>query len=1647
MKKQKTIIAICLFVLGAFQIRSQTQTISTGIFGQNAWWTDRNNYTSLDNAWPSIRASGVQYVRLGGIEFNFRPLYTFNSSLSITGATALTHIINALRANGIEPMVQVGFNTVCATYSGDPLNPFRGYTTDDQATIAANLVSYLNNPSTGIYKTNPIKYWIISNEPNLGQNCNTQWGPSGGFGYNNAYQIAPYIKTFASKMKMSDPNIKIIGPEWTGWNSTALGQLTDPSPTNGNDITGKDENGHYYIDVFSIHSYPFSGDQTRESIITKLTEPGGLKEHLTTLSGWLDAANQAHNRYADGKELTLALDEANLSWKQANTDAANLGSGSFICGQFWAEMMGICMQQGLQFLNFWSIKEGCNEGTTNIGYWDGCTGAYRPSYYHFQLVATNFSGVYYDPSYVSSYLNTVKTYASKDDNTGQISVLLMNQHSTNSYSYTIGFNGGTSNDISFQMGSGIAAYTSTANIAPKSTVVLTFNLSGNILNKCVYADGDAAPTCTPSGCNPPDQAGAISGTNTVDPGQTGVSYSVAPIQGAATTNGYVWTLPNGASIASGGGTNAITVNFASYATSGNITVKATNGSCFGGASSLSVTVSCSAPAPLTASSNGYVCQGQTINLYASSASNYSWVGPDGWTSNAQNPTRTGAAVTMAGTYTLTTSNGNCTSSPATTYVDVANFASIGAGNSTTFCSGNNVVLYAATGTGYTWQWIKDGVNITNETANNYTATATGDYQVKITKNGTCDSWSAPTHVNVNSSLVATATPGGPTSFCEGGSVILYANRCSGYAYQWQKKDANGVYQIMPGETNQTYSASTSGWYQIRVCSGSSCQWSSPVQIIVSDAPDAAGSISGPTNVLPGQNGVSYSVPLINGANSYVWTIPSGATIVSGANTNNITVNFGSASSGNITVAGSNGVCTGSSSSLFVTVNCNPPATPTISSNGTVCQSQTITFSCTPAANYSWVGPDGWTSNVQNPTRTGASVAMSGTYSLTTTSGGCTSAVARTTVIVENFATVQPGSSTTFCAGSNVVLYAATGTGYVYQWRLNSNNIIGATGSSYTASVGGNYDVNITKNSGTCPAWSAPVPVTVNTSLVAAITPGGPTHFCNGGNVKLFANTCFGYTYQWQKKDGNGVYQPISGATADAYTVTTAGWYQVRVSSGGSNQWSSGVEVTIDPTPAAAGSISGASTALPGQNGVAYYVPPINGATTYVWTLPTGATIASGANTNNITVNFASNASSGNITVAGSNGSCSGPSSSKFITVNCSPPATPTISSNGTVCQAQTITFSCTPAANYSWVGPDGWTSNVQNPTRTGAAVSMSGTYSLTTTSNGCTSAVARTTVIVENFASINPGSSTTFCSGSGSQVVLYASQGSGYTYQWRVGGSNISGATSNSYAANSGGSYDVQIAKNGGTCFAWSAPIQVTLNTGLTAVITPGGPTHICSGSSVVLFANTCSGYTYQWQKKDANGVYQPISGATSDAYTATTAGWYQVRVTSGGNNQWSSGVEVTIDPAPGAAGSISGPANVTKGQNGVAYSVPAITGATSYVWTLPSGASIATGNNTRSITVNFSSTASSGNISVAGYNGACLGTSSSKAITVGCVPPPTPTASSIGYVCQGQTITFTCTAASNYAWTGPDGWTSTLQNPTRTGAGVTMAGAYKRGV
>ncbi|NTW31101.1 MAG: hypothetical protein HGB12_00430 [Bacteroidetes bacterium] len=253
--------------------------------------------------------------------------------------------------------------------------------------------------------------------------------------------------------------------------------------------------------------------------------------------------------------------------------------------------------------------------------------------------------------------------------------------------------------------------------------------------------------------------------------------------------------------------------------------------------------------------------------------------------------------------------------------------------------------------------------------------------------------------------------------------------------------------------------------------------------------------------------------------------------------------------------------------------------------------------------------------------------------------------------------------------------------------------------------------------------SAWMPLNSLGGLVPA-TPGsitGSTNVCSGQlGVNYTVSAVSGATsYTWIVPEGSSV-SSGQGSSGIAVTFgTNSGNLCVSASNSCGSSSSSCLSVTNNLTPGAAGIITGTNTVCQGQNNVAYSVTAISNATGYTWTLPTGASIASGSNTNSINVNFSASASSGNITVYGTNSICNGTASSAFsITVNPLPAAAGTITGTNTVNTGQNnVSYSIpaiTNATSYTWA-------------YSGAGVTISGTtnaitinFSVTATSGDLT---------------------------------------------------------------------------------------------------------------------------------------------------------------------------------------------------------------------------------------------------------------------------------------------------------------------------------------
>jgi hypothetical protein len=238
---------------------------------------------------------------------------------------------------------------------------------------------------------------------------------------------------------------------------------------------------------------------------------------------------------------------------------------------------------------------------------------------------------------------------------------------------------------------------------------------------------------------------------------------------------------------------------------------------------------------------------------------------------------------------------------------------------------------------------------------------------------------------------------------------------------------------------------------------------------------------------------------------------------------------------------------------------------------------------------------------------------------------------------------------------------------------------------------------------------------------------------------------------------------------------------------------------VNPLPGAAGSIKGTAVLCGGTSGVAYSVGSVLNATTYVWTLPAGATFATGGGTNSITVNFAANASSGNITVYGNNLCGNGSSSPPFaVTVNPFPAAAGVINGQASVCAGNMgIAYMVAPIANatgYTWTLPAGAT--IASGASTNSILvdfgnnAASGTITVTGT-NAC----GNGTVSPDFPVTVNPIPPDPTITLTG--LLLTSSAPSGN--QWYLDGNAITGATGQTYTIQDFGGYWVDVTLNGCT--------------------------------------------------------------------------------------------------------------------------------------------------------------------------------------------------------------------------------------------------------
>jgi uncharacterized delta-60 repeat protein len=347
------------------------------------------------------------------------------------------------------------------------------------------------------------------------------------------------------------------------------------------------------------------------------------------------------------------------------------------------------------------------------------------------------------------------------------------------------------------------------------------------------------------------------------------------------------------------------------------TVKVTINGCVSNISNgITVTVNSIPPVPtITPLSSIVICAGGSVVLRSSAVSGNQWY-KDGVVisgATAQDYTATQAAI-----YSVKVTLNGCASNISNginVYVNsVPPVPIITAGGPISFCTGS-VVLSSSAVTGN--QWYKDGIAISGATAQNYTATQSATYTVKVTING-CASTSSGITVVANSIPVPTITAGGPINFCTGGSVVLSSSAASGN--QWYK---DGI--AISGATAQNYTATQAGSYTVIVSlNGCTSNSSNGTTVAVTNIPSTPNvTAGGPTSFCAGGSVVLSS----SAASGNQWYKDGIA--ISGATAQN----YAATQAGSYTVTLTVNGCTSMSSAGTTVVVSSIPATPAITPAG------------------------------------------------------------------------------------------------------------------------------------------------------------------------------------------------------------------------------------------------------------------------------------------------------------------------------------------------------------------------------------------------------------------------------------------------------------------------------------------------------------------------------------------------------------------------------------------------------------------------------------------------------------------------------------------------------------------------------------------
>lgn len=595
------------------------------------------------------------------------------------------------------------------------------------------------------------------------------------------------------------------------------------------------------------------------------------------------------------------------------------------------------------------------------------------------------------------------------------------------------------------------------------------------------------------------------------------------------------------------------------------------------------------------------------------------------------------------------------------------------------------------------------------------------------------------------------------------------------------------------------------------------------------------------------------------------------------------------------------------------------------------------------------------------------------------------------------------------------------------------------------------------------------PVDCTPSIVISSDQTGAN--CSGSAVSFTATPTKGGanpTYQWRR---NGI--NISGANAATFTTTTlinndqisCFMTANTICATGTTATSNSIAAVVLPIVPKAGNISGPINVCPFIGSVTnavYSITPLVNATTYTWTVPTGATIISGQGTTSINVSFNNNfGTTDTIKVIG--GICTNSAPSKLVISKVLPAIPGAISGPVNACpfveQPTNAVYSIAPvadASSYTWTLPTG-ASIVSGQGTTSINVSysnafVSGSIKVTADAN-CGSRAPRSLTITKLVpsapASISGPASACAYLGNNTEVVysiLPVTNADSYLWTLPANVSLISGQGTTSITVTFGAGFTTSAlkVKSVSSCATSS---DRSLNITTSSSSTPGaitGPKNACA----FIDSPESAIYTVRKVSNALSYIWTVPTGATVTSHPGGT-GINDTIITVSFTNSFVSGTFISVQSAgcvpssarklavlrsgtPSATSSITGPTNSCPfaGTATVAtYTISKSVTASSYNWTIPAGASAShpagTGINDTIVEVTFNPGFTAGTISVAAVNACGISTARTLAVKT-LLPSSTPTIVGPTDPCvwigtSGAVYTIKkISNATSYTWTVP---------------------------